>query len=309
MKKPKPRKNILSRNDMSGLTRRMTVRLPILLATLLLSACGSTTDGRQPADDISAVDMGDEAFVSEAVDDSEDTGVEQGDTEETEDIEDTLQEEGESEMIDKIEVFTQSSIRIKCSQGTIYFDPYQMTEAPHDADFIFLTHDHYDHYSPDDIAKVMGEHTTIIAPEKMAETVAAEVSGYEDVVAVGVGIFRSENGLEFDTVASYNQLKSFHPKSSGWVGYIVRIDGQRIYVAGDTDATKEAKQVKCDIALVPIGGTYTMDAKKAAELINEIRPTYAVPTHFGSIVGKPEDADTFEKLVKDPVKVVKKIKF
>ena len=218
-------------------------------------------------------------------------------------------EEGESEMIEKIDVFTQSSIRIESSQGTIYFDPYEMTEEPHDADFIFLTHDHYDHYSPEDIAKVIGGHTTIIAPEKMADTVATDVSGYEDIVAVSVGITKSVNGLEFETVASYNQIKPFHPKSAGWVGYIVSVDGQQVYVAGDTDATKEAKQVKCDIALIPIGGTYTMDAKKAAELINEIKPVYAVPTHYGSVVGKPEDADTFENMVKEPVKVVKKIRF
>jgi L-ascorbate metabolism protein UlaG (beta-lactamase superfamily) len=184
-----------------------------------------------------------------------------------------------------------------------------MTEESHDADYIFLTHDHYDHYSLGDIAKVIGEHTTIIAPDKMADTVANEVAGYEDVVAVGVGISKSVNGLEFETVASYNQLKPFHPKSSGWVGYIVCVDGRCIYVAGDTDATKEARQVKCDIALVPIGGTYTMDAKKAAELINAIKPQIAIPTHYGSAVSKPADADTFEKNVKEPVKVVKKIRF
>lgn len=93
------------------------------------------------------------------------------------------------------------------------------------------------------------------------------------------------------------------------MGYIVCVDGRRIYVAGDTDATKEARQVKCDIALVPIGGTYTMDAKKAAELINDIKPQIAIPTHYGSAVGIPADADTFEKNVKEPVKVVKKIRF
>ena len=212
-------------------------------------------------------------------------------------------------MIDSIDVFTHTSIRIKSGHSTMYFDPFQIEEEYHDADFIFLTHDHYDHYSPEDIKKVMGEHTTIIAPERMADTIASDLSGYESIVAVGAGVFKSVNRLEFDTVPAYNQLKPFHSKAAGWVGYVVRIDGKRVYVAGDTDATKEARQVQCDIALVPIGGTYTMDAKKAAELVNEIRPQIAIPTHYGNIVGKPADADTFEKLVKAPIKVVRKIQF
>ena len=87
------------------------------------------------------------------------------------------------------------------------------------------------------------------------------------------------------------------------------IDGKRIYIAGDTDATKEAKAVQCDIAIVPIGGTYTMDAVKAAELVNTIHPDIAVPVHYGSIVGKPSDGDVFAENVKSPIKVVFKLKF
>ena len=89
---------------------------------------------------------------------------------------------------------------------------------------------------------------------------------------------------------------------SEWVGYILVLNGKRIYIAGDTDVTNEAKSVKCDIALVPIGGFYTMDAKNAAEFINTIKPSVAIPVHFGSVVGSPKDADVFMKLVKEPVK-------
>ena len=94
-----------------------------------------------------------------------------------------------------------------------------------------------------------------------------------------------------------------------WVGYILRLCDGRIYIAGDTSVTKEAKEVKCDVALIPIGGTFTMDPKKAAELINIIRPSVAIPTHYGSIVGKKEDADTFMSLVKKPVKVEIKMQY
>ena len=206
-------------------------------------------------------------------------------------------------MISNIEVFTQNSIRIKGNGKTIYIDPFQMKETPKDAGFIFITHDHYDHYSPEDIAKVCGDNTVLIIPQKMIDKVG-EVSGLvSETVTVNPSAHYAINDFEFDTVPAYNKIKPFHPKSAKWVGYIVHIDGKRVYIAGDTDATKEAKQVKCDIALVPIGGKFTMDAKKAAELINTIQPDVAIPTHYGTIVGKPKDAEVFANNIKSPVQV------
>ncbi len=128
------------------------------------------------------------------------------------------------------------------------------------------------------------------------------------VVTVKQGAFYEVDGIEFDTVAAYNTLKPFHMKGAGWVGYILRLDRKTIYIAGDTDVTKEAKAVKCDIALVPIGGTYTMNAKQAAGLINEIRPDVAIPVHYGSVVGGKRDEETFIENVKEPTKVEVKIK-
>ena len=212
-------------------------------------------------------------------------------------------------MVDNIEVNTQNSIRIASRVGIIYIDPLAINDEVHDADFILITHDHYDHFSPEDIRKVAKADSILVVPEKMVDK-AGEVS---DVVAktetVKPGVYREINGLEFETVPAYNTLKPFHPKSAEWVGYVLRTDGNRIYIAGDTDATKEAKAVKCEIALVPIGGTYTMDAKKAAELVNIIRPDIAVPVHYGSIVGKASDGDVFAENVTSPVKVVFKIHF
>ena len=231
-------------------------------------------------------------------------------------------------MTENITVFNHNSIRIKTgSEGAgninIYIDPFQMKESPKDADFILITHDHYDHFSPEDIEKVAGGDAILIVPEKM-ERKAQAVSGLVSrIVTVRPGETYAvdrvvgkpeektngepENKLEFETVPAYNMLKPFHPKSAGWVGYILLIDGKRIYIAGDTDATKEAKAVKCDIALVPIGGTYTMDAKQAAELVNTIRPEVAIPVHYGSVVGSPEDARIFAANVKEPVRVEIKI--
>ena len=205
-------------------------------------------------------------------------------------------------MTENIEVFTQSSIRITYGDRRIYIDPFQMREAPKDADFILITHDHYDHFSPEDIEKVSNGKSVLIVPAKMLPQAEKVSSIVEEIHSVMPGEHYGISGLEFDTVAAYNNLKPFHPKSAGWVGYILQIDGQRIYVSGDTDMNRDNRDVKCDIALVPIGGTYTMDAKKAAEFINTICPSVAIPTHYGSIVGKKEDADIFAADVKAPIR-------
>ena len=212
-------------------------------------------------------------------------------------------------MIDKIEVFTQNSIRIKSDGVTIYVDPFEMKEEPHDADYVLITHQHYDHFSPADIRKVIKDSTIIVAPESMIDAAMEHEREVKEIVGVKPGDSQDVAGLKLEAVHAYNTIKPFHPRRAEWVGYIVTLDGKRIYIAGDTGLTKEARQVTCNIALVPIGGTYTMDTRRAAELINIIRPEYAIPTHYGSIVGKPTDAKTFAGLVKDPVKVVEKIRF
>ncbi len=212
-------------------------------------------------------------------------------------------------MIDNIEVNTQNSIRLTSTAGIIYIDPLTITDAKHDADFIFVTHDHYDHFSPEDIRKVAKADSILIVPEKMAGKAQEAAGMVGSIETVKPTDHRTINGLTFETVPAYNMLKPFHPKSAGWVGYILCLDGKRVYIAGDTDATKEAKDVKCDIALVPIGGTYTMDAKKAAEFVNTIQPEIAVPLHYGSIVGKPSDGEIFAENVKSPIEVAFKIRF
>ena len=212
-------------------------------------------------------------------------------------------------MLDNIEVFTQNSIRIRSDNGTIYVDPFRMKEEPHDADYVLITHSHYNHFSIEDIRKVVGKKTLLVVPEKMEDDAGELRPDVKDIVTVKPGIYKEINGLELETVPAYNTIKPFHPKRAEWVGYILRLDGKRIYIAGDTGATKEARQVKCDIALLPIGGTFTMDAKKAADLTNLIRPEYAIPVHYGSSVGKKSDGQTFASLVKGPVKVVEKIQY
>ncbi len=109
-------------------------------------------------------------------------------------------------------------------------------------------------------------------------------------------------GIKFETIPAYNTNKTFHPKENDWVGYIITLDGIRYYIAGDTDITEENRKVKCDVAFVPVGGTYTMNYSEAAELVNIIKPKIAVPIHYGSVVGTKQDATNFIKLLHSSIK-------
>lgn len=212
-------------------------------------------------------------------------------------------------LIDRIQINTQSSIRIQCpgNGSVLYSDPFKIPREAHDADVIFLTHDHYDHFDPDSIRKVVKDATIFVVPEKMQRQAGPYVPAGGSLITVRPGMKLDAAGVSVETVPAYNLVKTFHPKRSGWVGYILTIDGRRVYIAGDTDMTRENRAVRCDIALVPIGGTFTMDAKKAAELINIIRPETAIPIHYGSVVGSRSDADVFRRNVDPGIEVVVKL--
>ena len=204
-------------------------------------------------------------------------------------------------MLKNIEVLYHSSVRIDNGK-VIYIDPYQIEDNYKDADYIFITHGHYDHYSEEDIEIIKKQNTIIVAPEDLKEKILK--SGFEEDYIITVEPNSSYNidEINFETIAAYNIKKPFHPKGNGWVGYIIETKGIRYYIAGDTDLTEEIKKVECDVALLPVGGTYTMDYKEAAKLANYIKPKYAIPIHYGSIVGSTQDAINFVKLLKKDIK-------
>lgn len=205
-----------------------------------------------------------------------------------------------------IRVNAHSSVRVELGGKVLYVDPFSLREEPHDADLIFLTHEHYDHFSPEDIARVDKPDTVFILPASMADK-AAPVVGPRQVLSVEPGQQGEIGGVRFEAVPAYNLHKPFHPRSKGWVGYVLEAEGLRIYVAGDTDATPEAAAVRCDAALLPIGGTYTMNPQKAAALVNEMRPGLVIPTHYGSVVGSPKDFSRFAAEVAEGIRVVRVI--
>lgn len=204
-------------------------------------------------------------------------------------------------MLENIEVLYHSSIRIN-KEKIIYIDPFKINKNYNDADIIFITHDHYDHYSEEDIDKVINENTTIIIPDELLTKLLRKGINKNAIITVEPNKNYMVQGIKFETISAYNTNKTFHSKENGWVGYIIIINGIRYYIAGDTDITEENKQVKCDVAFVPVGGTYTMDFKEAASLINEIKPKIAIPIHYGSIVGTEQDAIDFIRLLHPEIK-------
>lgn len=200
-------------------------------------------------------------------------------------------------MIEDFKVLCHSAIRIVADKKVIYVDPFGIEEKLNDADYICITHSHYDHFSPEDILKVKNNDSIILITEDIYVNVLKLGFKENKIVIVDPDKKYKVKDLYVETVSAYNIDKAFHPKSNLWVGYILNLGYERIYIAGDTDITPEALRVKCDLAFIPIGGTYTMDYAEAAKLVNVIKPTIVVPTHYGKIVGNVQDAKNFKCLL------------
>lgn len=204
--------------------------------------------------------------------------------------------------LNHITINTQSSIRIEGSK-VLYFDPFKIDAAVCDADIIFITHEHYDHFEPESIGKIKKENTVLVAPESMKKKVLSESGIAADkCVFYQPGETHELESVKVETIPAYNKLKPFHPKAKKWQGYIVTMDDVRYYVAGDTDVNEDIKKVQCDVALIPIGGHYTMDKKQAADYIADLKPKAVIPTHYGSIVGSKEDGRAFQDYLEKPDK-------
>lgn len=186
-----------------------------------------------------------------------------------------------------------------CHEDTvIYIDPWKLKDFPHDASFVLVSHSHYDHYSAKDIAGISGPDTMLLAT---ADVVEKEKAGR----AITPGQKIELGSVQVSAVAAYNPDKQFHPKSNNWVGFIVEVGSKRIYYAGDTDLTEEMKSLKeIDVALLPVGGTYTMNATEAAEATSHIMPKLAIPYHWGDIVGGRADAEAFAEAADCKVQIL-----
>ncbi len=206
-------------------------------------------------------------------------------------------------MLDEVKINCHSSIKIQ-KDKTIYIDPFRIKNEFHDADFVFITHSHYDHFSTEDIVKISKTSTVFIT---MLETKSdLELLGIpeDQIIIVKPNNDYEIKGIKFKTVPAYNKNKNFHPKENNWVGYIIELNGTKYYIAGDTDNISEIQNIECDVAFLPIGGKYTMNAEEAAELANRINTKVIVPIHYGTLVGTQEDLEKFIKLTNKKAEIL-----
>ena len=202
-------------------------------------------------------------------------------------------------MLDRFRWFKQSAYVWRGDNKTVYIDPWGLQGELPEADVVFLTHAHFDHFQPDEIERVRRAETVIVAPRDIAQDLSGEIQ------AVAPGDSGEVAGVRYQAVPAYNIVEGReenHPKENNWVGYILTLGDSTYYHAGDTDHLQELDAVHADVAFVPIGGTYTMDVPEAAGLVKTIQPQLAVPMHYGFVVGSPKDAETFQREA-DPVKV------
>ena len=207
----------------------------------------------------------------------------------------------ENNLLHGVSHLKQSTIRMQGSK-TVYFDPMGIGGEPKDADVIFVTHSHSDHFSIDDIKKLTKKGTVMILPGDCIK--AAVDAGLTNVVTVWPSKSYEVDGLKFNTVPAYNINKDFHRRERNWVGYVVHVNHASYYFAGDTDKIPEMKDIKADVVFLPVGGTYTMTWPEAVEAANIIRPVIAVPIHFADIVGTADDARNFTSGINSSIRGV-----
>jgi L-ascorbate metabolism protein UlaG (beta-lactamase superfamily) len=198
------------------------------------------------------------------------------------------------ELTDRLYWLGHDSFRLE-GPPVIYFDPVDLKGQLPPADLVLITHEHHDHCSPEDVAKIRGPQTVVLA----GGSAAGQLRGAR---AVKPGERLTAAGVEVETVPAYNVNKfrapgvPFHPPEAGHVGYIVTVEGVRLYFAGDTDQIPEMAEIDCNVALLPVSGTYTMTAEEAAEAARVLQPQIAVPMHYGSRIGGKDDGQRFANL-------------
>jgi len=201
-----------------------------------------------------------------------------------------------ADVVEKIAWLGHDGFRIDAAQ-TIYIDPYEIDPGPK-ADLILVTHEHFDHCSPDDVAKLQSPETVIVTEKDSAKKLTGDVRVIKPGDSITVG------KIQIEAVPAYNTNKQFHQKENKWLGFVVEIDGVRVYHAGDTDFIPEMNDFKVDIALLPVSGTYVMTAEEAVEAALAIGPQLAIPMHYGAIVGGKTDADQFQKALAGKIEVM-----
>lgn len=193
-----------------------------------------------------------------------------------------------------------ASFAIKADK-IIYIDPWKIPDSAPKADLILVTHSHFDHFSQNDINLLKKRGTILICSSDCVSKASGDVRGITPGEEIEV------QGIKIKAVPSYNPSKSFHPRNNKWLGYIVTVNGVSVYHAGDTDFIPEMRDLgPIHIALLPVGGHYTMNAEQAAKAANIIKADISIPMHYGAgVIGSAEDAQKFKDLCQGEVRILK----
>jgi len=188
------------------------------------------------------------------------------------------------------------------SDVRIFFDPYKLSKQS-EADLILISHDHFDHLSLEDLQKISTTKTTIVAAKECVNKITG--IAFKEKMGIAPGEEKTVNGIRIRAISAYNidkinhdTKKPFHPKEDNKIGFLVNINGIVIYHTGDSDLIPEMFNLRPDILLIPVSGTYVMTNKEAAKATEIIKPKIAIPMHYGTIVGTERDATEFKNLVK-----------
>lgn len=206
-------------------------------------------------------------------------------------------------LAESIQWFGQASFKIQSSGKTIYIDPYVLKLTDR-ADLVFITHPHFDHFSEEDIKKIATSDTTFFCPNELVGKIKS--IGFDKVNGVAPGFETEWKGIKIKAVPAYNLVKTDkHPKEKKWVGYVLSLGHVILYHTGDSERIPEMKDINCDIILLPLGQTYTMNSiNDAVKVVIETNASVAIPMHYGMYEGSAEDAVNFKKLLEDRVDVI-----
>src|SRR5215212_10027901 len=215
-------------------------------------------------------------------------------------------------LLDALDWMGHAGFRVRVGRATVYIDPYRIPEGAPPADLILITHGHYDHFSPQDVERLSTKRTWLVGPAAVAERVSGQVHSIAPGELLEDELVR---GVHVAAVAAYNTSKRdaegkvFHPREAGWVGYELNVWGERLYHSGDTDVIPEMDAVAgCDVALLPVSGTYVMTAAEAAEAVRRIAPRIAVPMHWGEHLGERADAEELARLAPGEVRILEPVR-